>query len=275
MDLYWEQMARPWLAHEAAMEATLAPVGDALEAALAARPGEAILDIGPGGGTSLFRWSKAVGASGRVVGVDISPPMAKQAAQRTAHLGNVELQVADAGEAVVEAKAFGALASQLGMMFFPNPVSAFANLAKNLKPRGRMVFIAWGPRTDNPYFALSDHVVLKRFGPVDPVDPHAPGPFGLHDRDRTLKMMVEAGLQEVQAEEVSVDLTPLGDASVLAQTLIEIGPAARRLNETDANPATRKATADDLAAAYRPFETSGGLRIPAEMVLYSAMTASP
>ena len=64
-----------WAASEARMERALRPVTEALLAAAGARPGEVVLDIGCGCGGSSFAFAAAVGATGQVIGADVSAPM--------------------------------------------------------------------------------------------------------------------------------------------------------------------------------------------------------
>lgn len=124
-------------------EALLAPFGQAMLDAALLRPGERVLDVGCGHGTSPLEAAERVAASGRVVGVDISAVMLEPARQRVAAAGvdNVELLQADAQVHPFEPASFDVVISRFGMMFFDDPEAAFGNLARALQPGGRLVFV--------------------------------------------------------------------------------------------------------------------------------------
>ncbi|MEM9710093.1 MAG: methyltransferase domain-containing protein [Pseudomonadota bacterium] len=271
MDVYWERMSRPWIAHGAAMEAALAPVGAALRAKLSPQPGEAILDIGPGGGAALLPLAEAVGPTGRIVAVDIAPPMVARAKERLADYSQVEIRLADAGAEPIEAGGFDALSSQFGMMFFADPAAAFARLGSNFRPGARAVFAAWGLRQENPYFTIAGRVAAARLGPEETrPDPDAPGPFGLQNAERTLRLLTEAGFTNADPGTTDLFLAPIGTIEDFAHVMTEIGPAAHRLTALGADGSERQAMANALAAAYREFETENGILIPARVHIYSA-----
>jgi len=269
IDGHWERLAGPWLANEAAMEALLAPVGAVLDNALALEAGEAVLDVGPGSGASLLRHLAAVGSGGRVAGVDIAPPFAARARDRA----GVEVVVADAGAGPVEERGFDAVASQFGMMFFPDPATAFAAVGRNLRPGGRLVAVAWGPRGQNPLFSLPGEVAAGLLGPAPAADPDAPGPFGLQNAARTTGLLAEAGFGDVRATPVALTLVSDRDAAAFAAVQTEVGPAAARLREAGADDATVRAMRERLAGAFAPHEAGGMVSLPAVVHVYSASWA--
>ena len=124
-------------------EALFAPFGQAMLDAARLQPGERVLDVGCGYGTSTLEAAERVAPSGRVVGVDISAAMLEPARRRVAAAGwdNVELLQADAQVHRFEAGSFDVVISRFGMMFFEDPAAAFANLAGALQPGGRLVFV--------------------------------------------------------------------------------------------------------------------------------------
>ena len=266
IDGYWERLAGPWLANEEAMEALIAPVGAVLDAALALGAGEAVLDVGPGSGASLLRHAAAVGPAGRVAGVDIAPPFAARARTRT----GIEVVLADAGAGPVEEGAFDAVASQFGMMFFPDPGAAFAEVGRNLRPGGRIVFVAWGPRPENPLFSVPGQVAAELLGPAEPADPDAPGAFGLQNAARTTGLLADAGFAGAQATPVALALVSGHDAAGFAKVQTEVGPAAGRLREAGGGPAETAAMRARLTAAFEAFENGGVVTLPALVHVYSA-----
>jgi SAM-dependent methyltransferase len=47
---------------------------------------------------------------------------------------------------------FDVVLSSFGVMFFDDPAAAFANLRKALQPGGRLAFLCWRTRDENPVF---------------------------------------------------------------------------------------------------------------------------
>jgi SAM-dependent methyltransferase len=101
-----------------------------------------------------------------------------------------DVQIADLGEA-----RYDRVISRNGVMFFGDPVAAFGNLARALKPDGRMVLLVWQTMADNPWLpAFRDAVAVGRDLPMPP--PDAPGPFALGDPDRVAALLTAAGFAE-------------------------------------------------------------------------------
>ena len=143
---YWTKEApRQYQAYGHTIEAGFAPFGRAMFDAARLRPGERVLDVGCGFGTTTIEAAECVAPSGRVLGVDISAAMLEPARQRVAAaaIGNIELLEADAQVHPFAAGAFDAMISRFGLMFFEDPDAAFANLARALRPGGRLVFVCW------------------------------------------------------------------------------------------------------------------------------------
>ena len=164
--------------------------------AAAIEPTAHVLDVGCGNGLTT-REAARLASAGSVTGVDLSTRMLDQARRRAAAegLANVsfvqaDVQVADLGEA-----RYDRVISRNGVMFFGDPVAAFANLARALKPGGRMVLLVWQPMSENPWFtAFREAVAVGRELPMPP--PDGPGPFALGDPDRVRALLTAAGFGE-------------------------------------------------------------------------------
>jgi ubiquinone/menaquinone biosynthesis C-methylase UbiE len=124
----WDEMAGPWLEAAPCLEASFSEVFKALFSAANLKPGEAVLDVGCGTGPTLIAASKAVGETGRVLGIDVARPLVARARERVP--SNVELIIGDAGSHVYDDGAFDAIIAPFGIMFFQDNVAAFRNLRK-------------------------------------------------------------------------------------------------------------------------------------------------
>ncbi|HEY2835895.1 MAG TPA: class I SAM-dependent methyltransferase [Rhizomicrobium sp.] len=230
---YWNgPTGQKWAKYQNEMDRTLA---DSAEAALMlanAKPGERVLEIGCGaGGTSLLL-AEAVGPGGAVTGVDVSQPMLILARTRT-EANNVRFLEADAATYPFRPE-FDLIFSRFGVMFFVDPVAAFANIRKGADGAARMAFICWRAVTENEWASLP-FKIAKPFLPEQPVvDPNAPGPFAFADAGRLRGILDSAGFSEIQIEPFQGFMN-LGHmpAEAAFQSTNLMGPTSRALRNAD------------------------------------------
>ncbi|MEL7256808.1 MAG: ubiquinone biosynthesis protein UbiE, partial [Pseudomonadota bacterium] len=170
---------------------------------------------------------------------------------------------------------FGSMAvdqivSRFGVMFFEDPYAAFANIAKALAQGGKMTFITWAGLPENPWFRLPIEFAKARVGSPPPPDPRAPGPMAFSEQDYVADILIQAGFQNVSAETVRPNLTPMGTLSDVADFAGREGPASRIVNDMGGTEDDVSAIVSDLENAMRDFDTSDGVRIPAKLNLFSA-----
>ncbi|GAB0114839.1 class I SAM-dependent methyltransferase [Acidisoma sp. C75] len=256
-----------WAAMQEQMDRQLAPLGDAMIAALAPRPGEAILDIGCGCGATSLSLAQAVGPAGRVLGADISQPMLDVARRRAAALSAPpSFQLADAQTADFGEARFDALSSRFGVMFFEAPEIAFANLRRTLKPGGRLAFVCWRKPAENPWLTTPLDAARPLLPPLPEPDPLAPGPFAFADPERVRRILSAAGFAEI---DIAPHDTAIGSGS-LDETLLlstRIGPLARALRD---HPSYREQVLGVVRAALAPYVTEAGVLMPAAVWLVRA-----
>ena len=180
----------------------------------AARIGHAdrVLDIGCGCGETTRQVAR-IARDGGALGVDLSSRMLARARERSQAEGleNVRFERADAQVYPFEAEAFDVAISRYGVMFFGDPVQAFQNVRRALRPGGHLAFLAWQPPDRNEWMSeLVSALAVGRALPTPPIG--APGPFGLADPDGVRRIFGAASFETVSLESVTEPLSLGGDA---------------------------------------------------------------
>ena len=257
---FWnEQGGQAWVANIETTEKLLGPLNQILMARAAASPGEAVLDIGCGGGRTALELAAAVGDAGRVLGVDVSVPILAVARERAQSTSNVEFELADAATAKLEDGRFDLLFSRFGVMFFDQPVTAFANLRHSLKPAGRLVFMSWRSPEENPWMTATAAAAFEILPPPEPPDPLAPGPFAFADAERTGSILEKAGFKNIQHQAVNEEMR-LPDVETALTYLSEMGPVGGLLREND-DPDIAERVLDAVRGVLQAHDTDSGVRM--------------
>lgn len=227
---YWNsEIATNWLARLDHFERGLKSIGAALLDFAAPQPGEAVLDVGCGAGTTTEELAALV-APGRAVGLDISEALIGAAKERSA--GRAQYILADASDYPF-APEYDLIYSRLGLMFFTDPVASFANIRRAAKPGGRLAFLCWCPQAEICYLSEPYLAARDLLPPLDPTPDNEPGPFGLADKDRTARILTEAGWHSVRIERASPRSLLGATADEAADQVMNMGPLARLLREAD------------------------------------------
>lgn len=271
---FWgkSEMGTRWLTFEDQLDHLFTPVLDLVLDRAALSDGMRVIDIGCGTGASALRAAQQVGSDGHVLGVDISEQFLERARNRAARaqLSNLAFQYADAQVADLGTNNCDAMISRFGVMFFSDPVAAFANMARALKPGGQMTFAAWGGLSENPWFKIPHVAAVKRLGQPPKVDRNAPGPLAFHDRDSVAALMSSAGLTDIRVEAIPLMLfgpKTMADAALLCT---RVGPAARVVAHFEGTQTDVDAIVDAVAEEFKAYQTSEGVKIPAAINLLQA-----
>jgi len=178
--------------------------------------GEHGLDIGCGFGDLTIELAQIVGPNGFALGVDLSSPMLEKAenSARAAGLRNIRFENVDAQTHAFPEHAFELMVSQFGLMFFADPVAAFANLRPTLRRGGRVFFLCWQWRERSQSIAIPLNVVAQFIDVPPPRPPGTPGQFGFADPYLIRKILDSAGFVEVIVEDMREKL-PIGGGLAL------------------------------------------------------------
>ena len=192
-----------WIRHEENYNATVHRHWARLREAARISAHECVLDIGCGCGEST-RGAARDAARGAVLGVDLSARMIERARERSRAEGltNVRFAQADAQVHPFGTENFDIAISRFGVMFFSEPVAAFRNVARSLRPAGRIALLAWRELRYNEWVkAIRMALAAGRKLPEPPAG--APGPFGLAVPDSVRCILADAGLSDVTLDEVN------------------------------------------------------------------------
>lgn len=270
---YWNDAGGvSWVDGQAQLDAQLAQFGALAIEAAAVESGEVVLDVGCGCGATTEELALLVGASGRVVGLDVSAPMLARARERLSGRP-VELLLGDAATVALPARSFDVLFSRFGVMFFDDPLAAFAHLRGALKPGGRVAMVVWQSLSANAWVTVPVAAVADMVEPPALGSAGEPGPFSLSDPDGVLAMLRAAGYTDVDLTGHEMDITVGGGLPLQAavEFTLEHGPLRRVL--ASASPEVRAAAADRVAVALSAYNGPSGVRMPAAVWVITARTA--
>lgn len=246
-----------WAAHQSRYDAVNSGFNDQLLAAAAIGERDRVLDIGCGNGqvTRL-----AARQARQATGVDLSGPMLERARTTAADEGvtNVIFEQADAQIHPFPEGAFDVAMSRFGIMFFADPVAAFANIGSALRPGGRVAFLSLRDLGSSDlgsiFTAMRAHLPPRRAP-----EPDAPGPDSLADPDRIRRVLTDAGFTDVTPVPADAPQVWGRDAEDAAEFLCGWGPVRFDLDQVNEDVAARARAG--LTTALRSFEQDGAVRL--------------
>lgn len=268
---YWSSSAGlKWIEHELALDAAMAGILEVMLDAAALTTSDHVLDVGCGTGASTICTAQML-SNGKAVGIDISKPLLDRATLRAREqgIGNAAFCLADAQTHQFPHRAYDRLVSRMGMSFFSDSVLALENLGKALKRGGRMSFVCWAAVDRNPWFRIPKEAAEKQLGRLPKLAPRAPGPNAFQDLDYVRGLMAQAGLIDIEARAIEVDLTPPGGTQGAARAASRVGPAARVVKAFNGGASDEKAIEQAVCTAFKQFDRNGNIRVPAVVNLFT------
>lgn len=212
---YWNgEFVESWVRAQAAYNAMLEPFNDAILGAGPVRAGDRVVDVGCGSGALARAAGVVVGAAGSVTGLDISEPMLGLARDLSAGFAQVRFVCCDAQSEDLSDIAADVVVSRFGVMFFEDPVAAFANLAAATANGGRLAFACWRPALENEWITVPLRAVVAVVGAPDLPAPGAPGPFQMGDADFVRETLSAAGWDGVELSRFDTRMCPGGARDV-------------------------------------------------------------
>ena len=265
---FWNSAAtRAWADQYARMDRAVAALTKELLDLAAPGPGERILDIGCGPGTTVLELAKRVGPGGHVLGADVSEPSVARARERIAAAGlrHAEVIVADASVHPFSPDSFELTFSRFGIMFFSDPVAAFESVRRAMKPGGRLTLAVFRPASAKLWPNAPLEAVRHLLPPIPTPGPEEPGPFSWADPARVHRILDGAGFSEVSLTPLDpvIQLAgPAGEAEAV-DFVMAMGPLMRVLPGLSATE--REDIRATLEVYFKAHATSQGVVLPAEI----------
>ena len=267
----WNGLAgHGWVEAQTVLDELFAPLENLLIDAVSAKRAKRVLDVGCGTGATTLAAARQLGASGHGVGIDISAPMTAAArcrAEREAHAP--EFICADAQSHRFDAASFDMIISRFGVMFFDDPIRAFANLRRAARDDGALRFLAWRSADENPFMTTAERAAA----PLLPIIPtrfaEAPGQFAFACQQRIERVLLDSGWTNIAIQ--SVDVTCAFPEPELIRYFTQLGPLGRALHAADGQMRAR--IVETVRAAFEPYVVGDAVRFVAACWMVDAHAA--
>lgn len=264
---------RVWLDIREPLERQLEPLGRAAIDHLQLGAGDRVLDIGFGIGTTPLALAQAVGPSGKVVGIELLRAALDVVRSDANYTPSVSFIHGDAEVYPFASASFDAAFSRFGVMFFSDPVAAFANIRRALRPAGRIAFVCWRRLAENdldglPIRAASPHVPAQLVA-----DAERASHFSFADPAFLRDMLTRAGYVQIEICEHD-EMVRSGDLRSMVDVCSRVGSLGALLRE---HPEFRCDALPALEQALAILDGPGGpaLRAATWIVLAVAPQATP
>ncbi|MGH8025696.1 MAG: class I SAM-dependent methyltransferase [Pseudoxanthomonas sp.] len=251
---------RAWVANQRLLDPLFAPFEALLASDEMLGTATRVLDVGCGTGATTLAIARRLGAQGACVGIDLSEPMAAVARTRAEQEhSRAHFLAADAQTHAFERADFDLIVSRFGVMFFDDPVLAFANLRRAAREDARLTFIAWRSASENPFMTAAERAAAPLLPTLPVRQPDAPGQFAFADPDRVRAVLAESGWSDIDIR--PIDVACAMPESDLIPYLTWLGPVGLLLQTAD--KCMRALVIDTLRAAFSPYVQGGEVRFDA------------
>ena len=262
----WEEAAAAWHRWGPTLVTWLGAATTLMLDAAAITTGSRVLDVAAGAGGQSLAAARRVGPSGSVLVTDISPAILEFAAAEAANEGltTVSTRELDGERLDVDAAAFDAVISRLGLIYLPDQAGALASQHRALRPGGRISAIVYGPADRNGFFSVPVSIIRRRAQLPPPV-PGQPGPFSLGGSGVLEAALTQAGFREVGSQLVAAPLRMPHARDCVRFERESFGALHQML--AGLTPEERAQAWEEIAAELARFEGSEGFEGPCELLV--------
>jgi ubiquinone/menaquinone biosynthesis C-methylase UbiE len=237
-----------------------------LLAVLALQPSSRVLDVACGTGIVARMAANYTGATGMVVGLDLHGGMLT-VARAQAPTG---MWVQGSATALPYATAaFDVVICQQGVQFFPDRLAALLEMARVLRPGGRVALVVWGALADNPGHAALAQGLAHHLGPAVAAVLHTS--FSLGNVEVLQRLLAQAGFRDVV---LSHSVKMLRFASPEAFVRVWVRGSVLGRAGVDVHDDVLAALIREVTATLRPYVNEEGLGVPIAAHLAVGHTAS-
>lgn len=268
--------AAHWISNQPRYDRMYEPLTALILQAAGLRPGSRMLDVGCGCGGTTLAAARLI-APGRAVGIDLSAPMLARAQARAeaAGLGNAVFEQGDAQVHPLGPDRFDAVISRFGVMFFADPVAAFANIRSSIQPGGRLVFACWQPLAANQWLLVPRAALLEHVPPpADVGSSDGPGMFAFADQDRVGAILTAAGWRDIEITSERLSILYAGGGTVEDAVAFMRTGAMGRMMLAGADAGTVPHALASLRTALAQYADAEGVRLGAAVWLVRAVATS-
>lgn len=255
-----------WVAVQDVLDRMFQPMEDALVQAVrhvagsAGSAGMQVLDVGCGTGATTLAVASDLGERGRCTGIDVSAPMIDAARRRARRERSpARFLCADAQRYPFPQGSFDTVISRIGVMFFDDPVAAFANLRSAARDGAALRFIAWRGADENPFMTTAERAAAPLLPALPSRMPGGPGQFAFADADRIRSILAAGGWTGIGVRPVNLRCS--FPASELQRYVTSVGPLGRVFPALDAD--ARDTIVATVLPAFEPYTHGGEVRFTA------------
>lgn len=255
-----------WVEAQELLDRLFQPFEAMLVDAVVASGGRRVLDVGCGTGAVTLAVARRLGGYGTSVGVDISEPMIAAARARAERDGLPATFVrADAQTHSFEAAGYDTIVSRFGVMFFDEPVRAFANLRRAALDDARLHALVWRSAADNPFMTVAERAAAPLLH-LPARKPDEPGQFAFADARRVEGILGRSGWSNVEIRPVDVECA--FPEKELIPYLTRLGPVGVALQSVDERARVR--IVETVRAAFDPYVHGAEVRFSAACWMIAA-----
>lgn len=265
----WDTLAPAWDRHGDWHARVTRPLTEVMVDALAPASGDTVVEVACGPtADSAFEVVARMGPHCRVIASDLSSNMLEAARRRGTAAGiDIDFRVLDVTSLDFLDSTIDRVVGRWVYMLLDDPVAAFVEARRVLRPGGRLVFAVFADPAENPFFMVPAAVLLER-GLIEAPRPGTPSIFALAQIDATTAMLRTAGFADITCEPVDLAYRLPGRDELRAYLTEFTGPLAMAISRLD--PTTRDEVVAEIERRSQTFaDGSGGYLLPGRALVFA------